>query len=55
MQRENADLDPVQAQARVRANLLQEAEYSNPGRMALAERRVAAVAALTGGTRPVPE
>lgn len=47
MQRENPDLDPAQAQAAVRANLLQEAEYSNPGRMALAERRAAAVAALT--------
>lgn len=51
MQRENPDLDPAQAQAAVRANLLQEAEYSNPGRMALAERRAAAVAALT--TQPV--
>lgn len=52
MQKENPDLDPVQAQAAVRANLIQEAEYSHPGRMALAERRAAAVAALTTSEPP---
>lgn len=48
MRRENPDLDHDGAEAAVRANLISEAEFSNPGRMALEVRRKEAVAALRG-------
>jgi hypothetical protein len=52
MRRENPDLDHEGAEAAVRGNLIAEAEFNNPGRMALEVRRKAAVEALKGG---VPE